>query len=320
MSKKISKDEFERRFYKNYPDCNITVLEYTAMANPARVRCNICGKIHNRPVARQFINGFDCCNAHNETRLEKAQRILQDSDTLSYVKQVDRDHIIIKCSKCGNEFKRALNACLDDIEVCSHCGKDNIKDKNMLSKDEVQKRIDEVYGCGQIELLEYNGQLEKNTYKCHRCGMVFKKRQISLIRGTGCPKCDKIVKSRGEEFIDRILCKLGIKYQRQYVIPELSRNLRFDFGILNDSGKLAYLIEVQGDQHFHGVDFYGGDKNYQTQLNRDNKKREFCKKHSIPLYEIRYSKGVLYDLDILPFYSSTTISAKGSTIDLRYWK
>ena len=47
---------------------------------------------------------------------------------------------------------------------------------------------------------------------------------------------------------------------------------------------------------------------------RDNRKREYCKKNKIPLYELIYKKGRIKNLDILSnIICSTTISAKEST-------
>ena len=47
----------------------------------------------------------------------------------------------------------------------------------------------------------------------------------------------------------------------------------------------------------------------------DEQKREFCKEHNIPLFEIINNSGKLTNLDILDKFlsNSTTISAKEST-------
>lgn len=294
MAKKITQEEFEKRFYNNYPKCNITVLEYTAISRPAKIRCNICGKIHTRSIARQFINGFDCCHSHDETRLEKVQRLLKDNEEFEFVKQIDRDNIIVKHKACGNEMKRALNSCLDNPYACKYC--DTLKKNNMLTVDEVQKTIDDRFG-GTIKLLQYNGQLEKNYYRCMKCGKIFVQKQICLMQSNGCPTCDRF-KSMGEQRIKRLLESYGIKYIEQYYVPDLPLQ-HFDFAVIDDDDNVLYFIEVQGEQHFKENDYFKTP--LEVQQFRDNKKRKYCKEHNIPLYEILYFKSKFKNLEILPF-------------------
>lgn len=306
MSKKISKEEFIKRFYKRYPKAKITILEYTATSKPARVRCNYCGKELYRPIARQFLNGFDCCHAHDETRLEKVKRMIEEKNEYIYIKQVDKDHIIVKHKPCGNEFKRALNACLDNPDACIYC--QTYKTSQMMTIEEVQRTIDEVFD-GDIKILDYKGQLERNHYRCMRCGKIFTRVQTTLLASRGCPSCNKR-NSKGEKKMIKILNEARLSFKEQVILEGLPR-LRFDFGVYNDENELLYLIEVQGKQHYKPVEFWGGEEGFKKQQERDKKKRKYCKENNIPLYEIDYDKELL-NLDILPF-SSTTIPAKGST-------
>ena len=306
MSKKITQEEFEKRFYRNYPKANITVLEYTAISNPAKIKCNICGKELNRKIARQFINGFNCCNAHTETKAQKAKRFYEGREDFEIIKQLDKDSLIIKHNVCGNEYKRALVSILDNPYACKYC--ETHKTNNMLSIDEVQKVIDERFN-GTIKILDYNGQLEKNHYRCLKCGKIFTQQQTCLMQSNGCPQCDRF-KSMGEQRIKKLLEKNNISFEEQYYIPELIFQ-HFDFAVFKENtSELDYLIEVQGDQHYKETGFFSPLK---VQQERDERKRKYCKNHNIPLYEIRYHKGKFLNLDILPFLSSTTISVNEST-------
>lgn len=39
----------------------------------------------------------------------------------------------------------------------------------------------------------------------------------------------------------------------------------FDFAILNDNGEIIRLIEFDGQQHFEGIDIFGGEEQFKIQ-------------------------------------------------------
>jgi len=98
--------------------------------------------------------------------------------------------------------------------------------------------------------------------------------------------------SRGEIKIQEVLEMNQIRFEREYIFPELvsssGRPLRFDFAVFDDSGVIDYLIEYQGEQHYTSVDHFGGQRHLQRQKYNDLKKREFCYKYNYPLVIIPY--------------------------------
>ena len=98
--------------------------------------------------------------------------------------------------------------------------------------------------------------------------------------------------SRGEIKIEEILQQAGLNFQEEYIFPELvsssGRPLRFDFAVFDDNGNLDFLIEFQGIQHYEAISMFGGISGLRKQQFNDMKKREFCKKHNIPLIAIPY--------------------------------
>lgn len=294
MSKKIGKDEFLERFYRSFPEAQIEILEYTAITRPIKVKCQKCGKIISNKSANNLLKNYSCCIAQGITKIERLQRIYSNSTEVKFIKQVDKDNIILHCNRCGNDLPRNIQSCLQSPLACVHC--DTIKSNNMCSIDDAQQQLDEQVS-NTIQILTYNGQLEKNTYKCLKCGLIFNKVHISLLRSRGCPKCDK-QKSKGEVFIVRYLMDKGIQFKEQVAVKELPLQ-HFDFGIYDENQRLIGFIEVQGEQHFETREiFRDGLEKIQE---RDARKREYCKKHNIPLYELIYKKGKFLNLDILPF-------------------
>lgn len=307
MGKKISKDEFLSRFNFRYPQAKVEILEYTAISRPASLRCLKCGKILNQRTARQFLNGFDCCGARDETHLQRLQRIYEDSD-FSIVKIVDKDNVIVKHNLCGCEKHRNIQSCLDNPFACANC--DTRRTTNMSSIDDARKQLREAVG-DTIELIEYNGQLEQSYYRCLKCGKIFKRKQNCMLVSRGCPSCDRQI-SIGEKVVKRALQEHNIRFVEQYRVPELPAQ-RFDFAVVNDKNEVQYLIEVQGEQHYRVVDIWGGEDGLKRRQELDKNKKDYCERMGIPLYEILLKKQKVLNLDILPFQSSTTISAKEST-------
>lgn len=305
MSKKITQKEFLSRFYRNYPDANIQLLNYTAISNPLKIRCSLCGKEYSKTRAREFLSQFRCCGSHPEIRkVDKLKEIYKNSDEFDFVKQTDKDHYIVHHQKCGQDLTRVISNALDNPWACIHC--DTGKAAQMLNIHEVQKTLDERF-FGEIQILDYNGQLKRNHYKCLRCGLIFVQQQTSLMQSRGCPKCDRY-KSKGESFIVELLKRNNIDFKEQVTVPELPLQ-RFDFGVYSDD-KIAYYIEVQGEQHREQREIFR-DSLAKIQ-ERDERKRIYCRDKKIPLYELIYQKGKFKNLDILPL-DSTTISAKEST-------
>ena len=105
--------------------------------------------------------------------------------------------------------------------------------------------------------------------------------------------CGCLVCSAQEAVIKRILTVNKINHIKEFTFKDLishgekPRPFRFDFALLDNNNNLLALIEYQGQQHFverKGFEEYGAGQRYYS----DKAKKEYCKKNSIPLYEITY--------------------------------
>lgn len=293
MSKKITQREFLERFRRNYPDSSITPINYTAISNPLTIKCNMCGKEWKKNRAREFLKHYQCCGAYNEKQADKLQKIYGKNQEFDWIKQIDKDHYIVRHNKCRQEFKRTIQSGMDNPFSCKYC--QTHKFDNMLSIQEVQNKLDDIFD-GTIKILDYNGQLEKNHYKCLKCGLIFVQQHTCLLQSRGCPKCDKY-KSQGEKKMVSLLEKNHLIFEEQVSVPDLPLQ-HFDFCIYNKDKKLQYYIEVMGEQHFQKVSIFRDS--LEKIQERDERKREYCRKNNIPLYEIIYKKGKFLNLDILP--------------------
>lgn len=105
--------------------------------------------------------------------------------------------------------------------------------------------------------------------------------------------CDCHVITSFQWIVCKLLFEADVKYKAEYSFQGLYgvggiNLLRFDFAVFNDSGNISYLIECQGEQHYHPVEEFGGSKAYDIQVKNDEIKRQFADEKCIPLICISY--------------------------------
>ena len=112
-----------------------------------------------------------------------------------------------------------------------------------------------------------------------------------------------MMSSRGEIKIHEILSDAGFNFKEEYIFPDLKspngRPLRFDFVIFDDDGKIDFIIEYQGKQHYEASSKFGGKKGLYQQQYNDNQKRRFCALHDFNLIEIPYTEENLINYDYI---------------------
>lgn len=118
--------------------------------------------------------------------------------------------------------------------------------------------------------------------------------RFSLISDTS--KSKKIM-SNSEYRIAQYLDRLGVKYKTQYTFKGCRDVglLPFDFAIIDDKGKVLMLIEYDGEQHSHPVNFKGegrrnARRNFEKTKKHDKIKNRYCKRKKIKLIRIDYTQ------------------------------
>lgn len=98
--------------------------------------------------------------------------------------------------------------------------------------------------------------------------------------------------STGEIKIYNILMDAGLPFEEEYVFDDLisssGRHLRFDFAVFDDDGKLDFLIEFNGEQHYKPVKKFGGARGVYRQQYNDSLKKQYCLKNNLRLVTIPY--------------------------------
>lgn len=111
--------------------------------------------------------------------------------------------------------------------------------------------------------------------------------------------------SRAEIKIEEILEQNDLNFKMEYIFPDLKSpngrplRQRFDFVVFDDDGKIDFIIEYQGKQHYEPSSKFGGKKGFYQQQYNDNKKRRFCALHDFKLIEIPYTEENLISYDYI---------------------
>lgn len=195
----------------------------------------------------------------------------------------NKTKILIEHS-CGYNFYIRPNDLLTG-HGCPKC-----KNVYRLTTDEyinyVKEKTNGEYEC----LEEYINNKTKIKHIHNKCGNTYYVRPNDFKSGYRCPFCSK-GSSYKEKEIEEILKSIGIKYKRQYVIPECKNilPLKFDFAIFNENGELNFLLEYDGKQHFDETLLYYSEKI----KHNDMLKNEYCKNNNIKLLRLNFKDDII---------------------------
>lgn len=113
------------------------------------------------------------------------------------------------------------------------------------------------------------------------------------VKSCGCLKM-----SIGELYVKEIAENMHMFIESQVSFKNLvgcgGKLLSYDFAIYSDSQKtnLKALIECQGQQHYKPVDYFGGERSYEIQIEHDRRKADYAiNELKVRFLEIPYTYG-----------------------------
>ena len=166
------------------------------------------------------------------------------------------------CRKCADDMRRKdLNTFLNDANKIHF---------NFYNYD----KVNYINSKTKIEII------------CNKHGS-FLQKPNSHLNGDGCPKCKMSLRER-EVYHYLTINNINFEYNKNFNDCKFKNKLYFDF-YLND---LNTCIEVDGIQHFHSVEFFGGEKTLELQKIKDQIKTDYCATNNIKLIRIKYDEDV----------------------------
>lgn len=200
----------------------------------------------------------------------------------------------VTCKKCGHQWLERANELKIQRAQCPECnpftiGRGHI-DISFIGRrfgSLVVDKFDKPSGgtskwwcycdCGNYVSVRKDHLLGRYKLKNGR-------RCWEATRSCGCQN-----KSLGERTVQTLLENNLVNFTIQYIIPELSRYMKFDFAIYDNDFNMIGLIEYDGVQHFIAVEQWGDEGKLEITQERDRRKNEYCQQHQIPLLRIPYT-------------------------------
>lgn len=284
--KEIQKIRFQQQLEKRFTLDNLEIISFNGNKSSCLVRCKNCGMeyIFKKPInAFKKTRDFFCkkCfpyknNIMQEAR-EKFKKFISNSSQWELLQDIDSIHsndlIDCKCLYCGRINKKTIYDYMRGRGCFCQCNTEQKTTRDFLEE------LDDDY-----ELLdEYKNAYTKVTLKHKSCGFIYKVTPHNYLTGKRCPRCSRM-ESKGEKEVQAFLDKNNIKYIKEYPVAIDGHNLRFDFYL----PEINKYIEYQGEQHYHPIDYFGGEKRFLIQCELDNKKRKYAGHN---LIEIAYNEN-----------------------------
>lgn len=166
-------------------------------------------------------------------------------------------------------------------KCCFWCGVEKANEKNMFSQDYIENMISENNPDVKFNDI-YKGLDKMYSFKCLKCGFVWKER---IHKELYCPNCHGFYK--GEQIVNNYLYENNIAFDTQKTFDDCrdKKKLRFDFYLPYQN----ICIEYQGKQHYEPVSKFGGAEYFKLLQFHDQIKRNYCKDNGITLIEIPYT-------------------------------
>lgn len=299
-------EKFRNRLLTDKKGKYSLIGEYKTARDKALIRHNVCGyEWYTKPVNilnAKGLQGCPKCQYDSKSySTEEFKEVLKHKFNGMFVMQEGTEYnrengpLYLTHLKCGNDFETYWGT-FSMNGACPYCKKPS---KKRMTNDEFLSRVSKAFSDEYEILTEYSLALEDITIKHRICGKIWKVRASHIMydgRG-GCPFCNM---SYGEYTVQRCLENLNIKFinQKKFDGCKNKHRLPFDFYL----PELNAIIEYDGEQHFHAVDYFGGESQYKYQVNNDNIKNKFCEANHIKLLRIDYTH-TSYD-DILNIISN----------------
>lgn len=296
--KKYTTEKFIARAKKIHGDkYDYSLVNYRNLNQKITIGCPIHGWFEQS--AGNHLNGQGCrkcASAKNDAKKRFSHNQIIELFTKSKGKNFDYSRVEYKnmatkvtigCPKHG-WFIVKPHDFIHGVYGCPKCWKEHIGKSNGFSLEEFKDKANKAHNYKYCyDLVEFNTTKDKVKIICPIHG-IFEQEANSHTRGVGCPKCKCY--SRGEKRIESFLKDNNIKYKTQYIIA--NENLFCDNNRIYVDFYLPehnMIIEFNGAQHYKPIKFWGGNKIFEKQIERDIAVKTYCKLRKITLLEIPYN-------------------------------
>ena len=300
--------EIQEKLSSRFP--NLQLLEnYKGANEKILIKCLDCGH-EQKAIPRSVIaskHGCPKCGVLKAKRNVAINKFLQklDNSKWEFIEYKDYKNVTVKCKECGH----IRNTTADNILRfgCKVCASIRANEPRKLTTAEFISKAKQIHGDRyDYSLVNYINYKTPVKIICKKHGE-FLQIPNKHIAGHNCPHCRE---SYGEEIVRLALLENKIPFIQEKSIKEIAnteRPIRVDFYITyNDK---VSIIEINGEQHYFPVEYFGGQLRYNKQVDRDRKLQEYCTTNNINLYIIKYDDNKLEKIqDIIKKITAPSLS------------
>ena len=270
------------------------VTPYRGFKDMLLIQCNKCGL--------RFKRSYDAYRKHKRCPFCSNDKVSVPWDTPTfswYVSHVTHGQyelisdyrsvstkVEIKHEQCGHIYKvLPLNFIKGDR--CPYEKYQRVAKTQNMGNEEFKRRVKEIAGDEYEPVSQYIAAKKPVLMRHNKCGNTWKTTPDTFLHGHGCPVCKE---SNGEKAVAKYLTAHNIDFIRQKKFEgcRIKYMLPFDFYLPSQN----MCIEYDGEQHFHPIKFFGGEKKFKYTHYRDLFKNKFCKDNKIRLVRIKYTENV----------------------------
>lgn len=298
----LTHDEFLKRS-SLHPTVKI-VGKYQASDKPLECECKVCG-YQWAPSATNIGAGHGCpkCSGRIKTHDDFIQQVNELSPTIKVLTRYisSKDRVDCECQVCGHHWQPVASSLCHGYG-CPKCRDRFVAELQTKSNEQFLSELQQIQPT-ITPLEEYQKSDVKILFRCNECNMEWRTTPASVLSGSGCPHCNL---SRGERAISVWLNSHNIQYVPQYKFNDLigvgGGLLSYDFYL----PKFNVLLEYQGIQHFEPVEMFGGQKQYELQVEHDRRKKVYALDNGYYFIDIRYDEDIQSKLSKVFLESVTT--------------
>lgn len=287
--KKLTKKEFIERAKKIHGNkYDYSKVKYIDYETPVTIICPIHGEFQQTPNSHLHSYGCPKCGRKNinadrklttEEFIKKAKEVHGDKYDYSKVEyKTNKTPVTIICPIHGEFKQRPANHLSGN--GCKKCA----VEESRLSKEIFITRSRLIHGYKyDYSKVRYVDSATKICIICPKHGE-FWQIPTDHLDGHGCPFCNE---RKLEKETREFLTKQNINFEFQKHFDWLGRQ-SLDFYLPDYN----IAIECQGSQHFEPNEFFGGEKSFNEQVERDKRKKNLCEQHNLSLIYVNFDENV----------------------------
>lgn len=258
--------------------CECGTIKEVAACNLSTGASQSCGCLQKELASERYSDQLAGKRFGNAVVIKRETAVTKQGDTLN--------KWLCQCD-CGNTFLAIGRDLKSGIRThCRECGLKNMRES-------AEKRQLDLAGqrFGKLVAIRKTNQRKYRSvvWECQcDCGNITYQPAGLLIRNE-VASCGCTMFSAREKEIAELLSEYEIPYRHEMKFetcrfPNSGRLAHFDFYVNEE-----YIIEADGEQHFHAAGGYSTEETYQGIVYRDNYKNQWCAEHDIPIIRIPYT-------------------------------